>query len=345
MGEIIEQQQKFNNMISPVLEQQAQIQAIVSKNNTAISAVTNSPATQAIGLFAKELSNWGRFAVESVELTRAIGKLAYTGITEMNRLSSGLNNLIKSPAMAEIRTVTSMIGNWLQTIDFTPLISIVENIKKYGFEYDYEDVDEIYLKAMFDARWFPYAAWVADFRMVDAIFDILDTSRASQNRIKRIDKLIFSYYDKEELMNLKRGWRKLNLPSYMTRILIQSIQAYNRKEYALTVATLSTLWEGIIQEKVKDDSYRVSKKTRDNLTKLIKENEFNDIFSSFCSEFIFYDCLNPEQVKADVPGRHSIAHCWYDTYPNRKVALNAIVFTDFLLRLKPLDKQEDENNG
>ena len=69
MGEIIEQQQKFNNMISPVLEQQAQIQAIVSKNNTAISAVTNSPATQAIGLFAKELSNWGRFAVESVELT------------------------------------------------------------------------------------------------------------------------------------------------------------------------------------------------------------------------------------------------------------------------------------
>lgn len=345
MEKTIEQQQKIKDIMSPALTQQTQIQALVSQNSNIVSSVTNSSEVQTIGLLTKEFSNWGRFAIESVEWTRTIGKIAYAGITEINHLASGLNNFINSPVMAEIQVVTSKIGSWLQTIDFTPLISIVESIKKYGFEYDYEDVDEIYLKAMFDARWFPYAAWVADFRVVDAVLDILDTSKASKNRIKRIDKLIFSYYDKEELMNLKREWRKLNLPPYMTRILIQSVQAYNRKEYALAVATLSTLWEGIIQEKVKDDSYRVSKKTRENLTKLIKENEFNDIFSSFCSEFIFYDCTTPEQVKADVPGRHSIAHCWYDTYPNRKVALNAIVFTDFLLRLKPLDKQEIENNG
>lgn len=339
MDKIIEHQHNLNDMVSPILKQQSQLQSIVSQNNTVISAMTNSSVTQAIGLLTKGLSDWGRFAIKSVELTRAIGEFTYIGISEMNRLASGLNNLINSPAMAEIRTFTSTIGSWLQTIDFTPLVSIVESIKNYGFEYDYEDVDEIYLKTMFDARWFPYAAWVADFMIVDAIFDILDTSRASQNRINKIDKLIFSYYNKEEMMNLKRGWRKMNLPSYMTRILIQSVQAYNRKEYALTVATLSTLWEGIIQEKVKDDSYRISRKTRDNLSKLIKENEFNDIFSSFCNEFIFYDCMNPEQVKRDVPGRHGIAHCWYNTYPNRKVALNAIVFTDFLLRLEPLDRQ------
>ena len=142
-------------------------------------------------------------------------------------------------------------------------------------------------------------------------------------------------------MSLKRRWRQMNLPAYMIRILIQSVQAYNRREYALTVSALSTLWEGIIQEKVNDNSYRISRKTRENLDKLIQENKFDMIFTSFCDEFIFYNCTKPEEVKPDVPGRHGIAHCWYDSYPNRKVALNAILFTDFLLNLKPLDKHDD----
>ena len=160
---------------------------------------------------------------------------------------------------------------------------------------------------------------------------------ASEEVIKKIDKLIFSYYTKEEINNLKRGWREMDLPSYITRILVQSIQAYHRREYALTVSALTTLWEGIIQDKVNDKSYRISKRTRENLAKLIEENEFDKIISSFCEEFIFYICKKPEDVKPDVPGRHGIAHCWYEAYPSRKVALNAILFTDFLLKLRPLE--------
>ena len=137
----------------------------------------------------------------------------------------------------------------------------------------------------------------------------------------------------------------MNLPSYMTRILVQAVQAYHRKEYALTVSALATLWEGIIQDKVNDNTYRISRRTRENLAKLIEDNEFDKIFSSFCEEFIFYDCRKLEDVKPDVPGRHGIAHCWHNTYPNRKVALNAILFTDFLLRLNPLEKPEDNTNG
>ena len=143
---------------------------------------------------------------------------------------------------------------------------------------------------------------------------------------------------KGEINNLKRGWREMDLPSYITRILVQSIQAYHRREYALTVSALTTLWEGIIQDKVNDKSYRISKRTRENLAKLIEENEFDKIISSFCEEFIFYICKKPEDVKPDVPGRHGIAHCWYEAYPSRKVALNAILFTDFLLKLRPLEK-------
>ena len=47
-----------------------------------------------------------------------------------------------------------------------------------------------------------------------------------------------------------------------------------------------------------------------------------------------YSCYSVEEVIDDVPGRNSSAHSWYSEYPSKKAALNAILFTDFLLRLE-----------
>ena len=77
----------------------------------------------------------------------------------------------------------------------------------------------------------------------------------------------------------------------------------------------------------------IPKKIKDELAQLLKENSCSSVAQLFCEEYIFYDCNKPSEVKADVPGRHCIAHSWYDKYPNRKTALNAIIFTDFLLGL------------
>ena len=373
---IVEQQEKMKKIVKTVYIPQIAVSTPALNaikemtNNNAIKAVQDSINTaNAISTKTKSLQLYTEVgtAIEALQINstfKALGELAIKSVIptyqfnspalkafdEWNKkavtsIASGLATLVQSSVMKEIQSVTSNLGKWLQMVDFSPLTSILKNIQAIGFDFNYKEVNEGYLKAMFDAKWFPYAGWIADFKMVNEILGILNTSRVSKNRIKRIDKQIFSYYDRDEVNNLKRGWRKMNLPSYMTRILTQSIQAYHRREYALTVSALSTLWEGIIQEKVHDNSYRVSKKTRENLNKLIEENEFNKIFSSFCEEFIFYDCRKAEEVKPDVPGRHGIAHCWYNTYPNRKVALNAILFTDFLLGLKPLDKMEDEDNG
>lgn len=337
----IEISENVKNSIAPLLEQQEKMKQIldvsVPKTNFSTPALDT---VKEVGELTMK-SAIPNYQFESSAL-RVIGELNKNVITN---LVSGLNTLIQSTVMKEIQSIASNVGKWLQTVDFSPLISILENIQSAGFEFDYKEVNEVFLKAMFDAKWFPYAGWIADFRIVGEMLEILDTSRVSTNRIKRIDRLIFSYYDKDEIDNFKRGWRKMNLPSYMIRIMVQSVQAYHRREYALTVSALSTLWEGIIQEKANDNSYRVSKKTRENLTKLIAKNEFNIIFSSFCEEFIFYDCRRVDEVKSDVPGRHGIAHCWYETYPSRKAALNAILFTDFLLGLKPLEKMEENNNG
>lgn len=339
-----------DNSAVKILQENAAAMSVATESARAVQAITGvGSAFEAIQNNSM-LHTIGEIAIKSAIPSYQFESSALRAFEALNssavaNLAAGLTALVTNPMMKEIQSVTSNLGRWLQTIDFSPLTSILENIQNIGFDYDCEEVNEVFLKAMFDARWFPYAGWIADFRIVDALLEILDTSRASKNRVKRIDKLIFSYYDKEEINNLKRGWRQMNLPSYMTRILVQSVQAYHRREYALTVSALSTLWEGIIQEKVNDDSYRISRKTRENLTKLIEENEFDKIFASFCEEFIFYDCRKAEDVKPDVPGRHGIAHCWYDTYPNRKMALNAILFTDFLLGLKPLEKTEDRNNG
>ena len=338
-----------NNAIRTLQEDSAAMNALAESSRAiqvftgvgaTIEALHNNSTVRALGEIAMK-SAIPTYQFESPAL-RAFETWSNSVVTN---LAAGLTALVTNPVMQEIQSISSNFGKWLQTVDFSPLTNILDNIQNIGFDYDYEEVNEVFLKAMFDARWFPYAGWIADYRIVDAMLEILDTSRASKNRVKRIDKLIFSYYDKEEINNLKRGWRQMNLPSYMTRILAQSVQAYHRREYALTVSALSTLWEGIIQEKMNDTSYRISRKTRENLAKLIDENEFDKIFSSFCEEFIFYNCTKPEDVKPDVPGRHGIAHCWYDTYPNRKMALNAILFTDFLLGLKPIEKTEDELNS
>ena len=331
--------QENSAMVNTLTESTKAMQKIAGLGS-AVEALHNTCTVHALEEIEK------KFAIPTFQFeSPALKAIEAWSNSAVSNLATGLTALIQNPVMRGIQAINTNLSKWLNTIDFSPLKNILENIQNIGFDYDYKEVNEVFLKAMFDARWFPYAGWIADFRIVDAMLEILDTSRVSKNRVKRIDKLIFSYYDKEEINNIKRGWRQMNLPSYMTRILVQSVQAYHRREYALTVSALSTLWEGIIQEKVNDTSYRISRKTRENLSKLIEENEFDKIFSSFCEEFIFYNCTKPEEVKPDVPGRHGIAHCWYDTYPNRKMALNAILFTDFLLGLKPLEKTEEDTNG
>ena len=120
----------------------------------------------------------------------------------------------------------------------------------------------------------------------------------------------------------------------------QAVQAYYRKEYAITVVMLSTMWEGIIYEKAHDARGKNGKRTKNNFEKLIEQNDFDALFQSFFDEYIMYDCRSTEQVIDDVPGRNSSAHSWYNKYPSKKAALNAILFTDFLLKLEPITNED-----
>lgn len=204
--------QENSAMVNALTESTKAMQKIAGVGS-AVEALHNSSMVHALGEMAIK-SAIPTYQFESPAL-KAIETWSNSAVAN---LATGLTALIQNPVMQEIQAINTNLGKWLNTIDFSPLTSILENIQNIGFDYDYEEVNEVFLKAMFDARWFPYAGWIADFRIVDAMLEILDTSRASKNRVKRIDKLIFSYYDKEEINNIKRGWRQMSLPSYMTRI-------------------------------------------------------------------------------------------------------------------------------
>ena len=178
--------------------------------------------------------------------------------------------------------------------------------------------------------------WDAEIGLATRVNEIISATKESKKRTSMLDRVIFRYYTKSKVEEIRKGWREVGLPRFKVKILNQTVHAYYRSEFVLTVNTLVSLWEGIIAEKSDcPNEYRTNKRTRENLAMLIDENGYDEIFDSFCEEFIFYDCRKPGDVIADVPGRHGIAHSWYDKYPSKKMALNAILFTDFLLHLEP----------
>lgn len=250
-------------------------------------------------------------------------------------LSSSLIQMVEN-CTASIAKIPIM--DWIYDAVQPPLVSMLDGVTSLiPKNLNIKHLNKLYLEEMYDARWFPYIGWDADISLAIVIFEIIDSTKKSKNRTQKIDKAIFQYYTKTEIETLRKTWRTVNISKPKLRILNHAVKAYHRKEYALTVSTLVALWEGIIAQKSNTaDNYRVGQQVNTNLKKLIEENDYNAIFFSFCEEFIFYTCKSSSDVKDDVPGRHGIAHSWYEKYPNKKMALNAILFTDFLLKLEPL---------
>ena len=68
---------------------------------------------------------------------------------------AGLRTIISSPAM-----------KWLSGIDFTPMQSILTKINLDTEYWDkYEELNQAYLNAMYECKWFPYAGWTVDYEL------------------------------------------------------------------------------------------------------------------------------------------------------------------------------------
>ncbi len=262
----------------------------------------------------------------------------YTGSTLIFEAMKSLVHVIESHMSDLLYNAHNAI---LQTIKDSLIVQIEKLLKSFeDFDFSkYSDKlnHEIFVE-FFDAKWvIPFSLLDKESGLFLDFCDVIDSTRKSKNRIKKIDRLLFDYFSKDRINSFKKEWRSLGIPEHKMRMMHQSIQAYHRKEYALTVVMLSTLWEGIIYEKANDSRRKKTDRTKSNFKKLIDNSDYEEIYCKFFEEYIMYDCNSETDVKDDVPGRHSSAHSWYNKYPSRKAALNAILFTDFLLNMTPLE--------
>lgn len=247
----------------------------------------------------------------------------------------------------EHTVIQSPLLNWLNAVNISPLTRIWEH-----WDIDellksrYKQLNQLYLQVMYKAKWFPYAYTLADDDLFKEINEIIFSSHIDENVSKRcekrIDKAILSFYTPKEIKRIKKQWKSSVIDPFMKKALGQALEAYLRKEYALVIPFLATMWEGIIKAKTVENT----KKPKENFKKLVDENGFDDVFSDFYNNMIIGTCYSVEDVIDGVPNRNGVAHGWYVKYPSQKAALNAILLTHFVINLKPKKKAEmDVNNG
>jgi len=371
----IELSQRLTESIQPILETQERIRAmtrpieemaainrslsVYAETTRALDGIANaneiarslSPALEIaaktyvpIGLSAIQMSNF-HIDTSAFQIANTVARsLPPSYMTTLQGVLDTYTPLIdtlpKSPLL-----------DWLQTIDISPLTRIWESwdIDEL-FKSRYEKLSKIHQQVMYKAKWFPYASTLADDALFDEINEIIYSSRigedVSKRCEKRIDKAILSYYTPKEIKRIKKQWKSSEIEPFMKKALGQALEAYLRKEYALVIPFLATMWEGIIKAKMVENT----KKPKEDFKKLVDENGYDDVFSDFYNNMIIGTCYSVEDVIDGVPNRNGVAHGWYVKYPSQKAALNAILLTHFVINLKPKNKntnntQEASDNG
>lgn len=201
-------------------------------------------------------------------------------------------------------------------------------------------IHEGYMQHMYEAKWFPYVRGLEERQLILDVYEIISKTKKSKSRIKKIDQCVYTYFTKQKIEKMRKAWREKNVDYCRMKMLNQAVNAFYRKEYALTIITMATMWEGIIKDKAKGEG----KKAIEVLKELQDAGEVESIVISYCKDFIFYQCYSKDELKEDVPGRHAIAHSWYRKYPSKKSALNAILFTDFLLNIETMEGKREKKN-
>lgn len=370
----IELSQRLTESIQPILETQERIRAmtrpieemaainrslsVYAETTRALDGIANaneiarslSPALEIaaktyvpIGLSAIQMSNF-HIDTSAFQIANTVARsLPPSYMTTLQGVLDTYTPLIdtlpKSPLL-----------DWLQTIDISPLTRIWESwdIDEL-FKSRYEKLSKIHQQVMYKAKWFPYASTLADDALFDEINEIIYSSRigedVSKRCEKRIDKAILSHYTKAEIKRIKKRWNSSkDIEPHLKKALGQTLEAYLRKEYALVIPFLATLWEGIIKAKTQGTAKK-QKEQKEDFKKLVDENGYDDVFSDFYNNLIIGTCYSKEDVINGVPNRNGVAHGWYISYPSQKAALNAILLTDFVMNLKPKTNTEDVENG
>lgn len=325
--------QKVSELADTIQSSYVKIMAPVKQRQELVDSMTKSTRLIASGL-AKAISE----SIQPYYNQLAVTIVNGLGEAQKKYRSEALESMARMVSSYQVnfsQMFNSSVQQMLSQIDFSSIYGgLAEFFKSIDFS---KQINRIVLSETYSAKWFPHALRADEGAIQYDFLEIIESTKQGKSRIKKIDKLILDYYSKTKIEAIKKSWRRDDMPEYKYRIMHQAVQAYHRKEYAITVTVLSTMWEGIIYDKAKDTRGKKGKLTKENFSKLISNDDCNQLFADFFDEYVMYDCRSEAEVKEDVPGRNSSAHSFYNKYPSRKAALNAILFTDFLVKLESLN--------
>lgn len=259
--------------------------------------------------------------------------------SEIKDALAPISEIVKSIASIaeETKRIISPFYDWVKSFDFTNIL----NLSGLEFKH-FKEMHAFYMDVLYKAKWFPYVGWNADEKLFLDILKIINSKkRISKKAIQELDRTIFRYYNDQEIQQIKKSWKSCISDKVRKKIMLQALEAYFRKEYAVTSIILSLQWHGLIYEKAGgiENGYG-DKKVKEYFRELINRDGYDEVFKSYLDDFALYQCYKKEEVITDAPGRNANAHAWYNRYPTKKEALNAILLTDFILNLKPIT-----NNG
>ena len=364
LDDLEETHKKLEEITAPIIKQQQEIERITNIANytPVINMPTNLwqqyPGLQntiaLMGEIAELTPKFNTTMIKALEFYNSSFKFDFPLITKANTWNQVLNeNILTSiqKVYDNIKPITEMISpamQWLSSLNLTPLydwLSVINLTSDYREHYDKLEAE--YRNAMFACKWFPYAGWTINEQMFNDVSHILATSynkAENKRREKRIDEVVFKYYTKKVIKEIKSRWYHSDLKPHVKKILGQAIEAHFRGEYVLTTTCLATMWEGLIRDKL--NVKRINQtKTAAELKELSGANNFEDIYADFYNKLILGPCNSPDEVIEGIPNRNAISHSQYKKYPNKKSSLNAILITDFLIHLKPKEIPEENKDG
>lgn len=112
-----------------------------------------------------------------------------------------------------------------------------------------EEIVKMYAKSLYEAKWFPAIGTRKDLDIALNLIEEKQILKSDSISEDSIDSVILYYYSDMKIEQLKKQWKKTNQPKFRKQIFNNCLDAFLRKEYALTFCTLIPMWEGILNEK------------------------------------------------------------------------------------------------
>ena len=269
-------------------------------------------------------------------------KMIQAQINFLSSISSAISKIgldFRFDYLENIRNSFSGLSKIIESYSHTMFSNYFAN---WGKIFEFQNLkfsEKLYLNTMYESQWFPYFTDSLEHTELYGIFDIVHRTKPSKSRKNQINRFIFNSFNKTKLNNMKKEWRKTVLNNGMKKLLCQAIDSYNDKKYGLTVSAIVPMWERIITQMANEPNKFKSKEVKQCFDNLLDNNDIPKVIDRFFDSFLMGTCYSISEISTEYPKRDAVAHGWFENYPTRKMALNAILFTDFLLRLESIENE------